>query len=116
MMPSNTRMSTIQFNPNGVSQNRQPLNWVGVGGGRRLQENSQKKCRRTSTLINAGPRGTLITPGLWCFVVVCQRGSKKNGPTTIYGLKAGEPLFQIIHLNFSTVQAIDFLQGVGPFV
>jgi len=42
MMPSNTRMPTIQFNQNGVSQNRQPLNLVEVEGGMRLQENRQK--------------------------------------------------------------------------
>ena len=59
MMPSNTRMPTIQFNQNVVSQNR---------------------------------------------------------PTAIYWLKAGETLCQIIHLNFSAIHAIDFLQGVGPFV
>ena len=60
MMPSNTRMPTIHFNQNRVSQNRQLLNLVEVGGGKRLQENSQKKCRRTSTLLNAGPSGTLL--------------------------------------------------------
>jgi len=36
--------------------------------------------------------------------------------TAIYWQKAGETLFQIIHLHFSTIHAIDFLQGVGPFV